>query len=368
MVIANENIIVSFVHNYKDKTPKSQFSINAPALWVTNKIGDNECYSYPFPRTAKQFLENEFINGIMPLTKIEEFKYLPRFGLTGLSHVGDYIYAGSWNAVYEINKSDFSLKRIISNNLMNDLHGIYVNKEYIITVLTGKDTIVFTDFDGKIIDHFTINRDLNLTKNSNIEKIDWRFLSKQFRGANGIWHINHVKKYGNELWLTSRNINAIIVVNLKKRKAFIKTLDTKTTTMIHDGSKFNKKNYFTSIDGKIIIAEDPNNSSSTLRENFKEIKKFNRAMIANKVIKLRDSELKREPSWCRGLFAKGNHILTTIDGRYEENLSKKLDLSFSLLCIDHEGKIIFKNKFKFFKDKSKMRNIRFVTGFDILVL
>ena len=368
MVIANENIIVSFVHNFKDKTPKSQFSENAPALWVTNKVGDNKYYSYPFPRTPKQFLKNEFINGMMPLFKYAEFKYLPRYGLTGLSHVGDYIYAGSWNGVYEINKSDFSLKRIITNNLMNDLHGIYVDKKCIITVLTGKDTVVFTDFDGKIIDHFTINNDLNLTKDSNLEKIDWRFFSKQFRGAHGIWHINHIKKYGNELWLTSRNINAFIVVNLKMRKVFIKTIDTKIPTMIHDGGKFNKSNYLTSIDGKIIITQEANNSSSTMREKFKGIKKFNRDMIASKIIKIKNTELKREPSWCRGIFVKGNHILTTIDGRYEKNLSKKLDLSFSLLCLDHDGKIIFKNKFKFFKNKSKMKNIKFVTGFDILVL
>ena len=65
---------------------------------------------------------------------------------------------------------------------------------------------------------------------------------------------------------------------------------------------------------------------------------------------------------------KENHIFTTIDGRYEDNLTKKFDISFSLLCIDHEGKIIFKNEFELFKDNPKMRNIKFVTGFDVLVL
>ena len=91
-------------------------------------------------------------------------------------------------------------------------------------------------------------------------------------------------------------------------------------------------------------------------------------MIANKTIRLRNSQLNREPSWCRGLFVKENHIFTTIDGRYEDNLTKKFDISFSLLCIDHEGKIIFKNEFELFKDNPKMRNIKFVTGFDVLVL
>lgn len=367
MAIVDDNIIVSFVHNYKNTSPKSEISYDAPAIWVTNKVGDNKCYTYPFPRTPKHFLENEFIEGMKPIPKTEEFKFLPRFGLTGLSHVGDYIYAGGWNGVYEINKSDFSLKKIITNNLMNDIHGIHVDKEFIITVLTGKDTLVFTDFDGKIIDHFTISNDLNVAKDPTIEKIDWRFLSKQFRGSHGIWHINHVKKYGNELWLTCRNINAFIIVNLKNRKAFIKTIDTKTPSMLHDGGKYNEKYYFTSIDGKIIIAEESGNNSK-LRENFKQIKKFNRDLTANKVIRFRNSELNREPSWCRGMFVKGNHILTTIDGRYEDNLTKNFDLSFSLLCIDHEGKIIFKNEFDFFKNKSKAEDIKFVTGFDILVL
>ena len=356
MVIANKNIIVSFVHNYKSKSLNKRFSITAPAIWVTNKFGENKYYSYPFPRTPRQFLENEFISGMMPLTKTREFKYLPRYGLTGLSHMGDYIYAGSWNGVYEINKSDFTLNRIITNNLMNDLHGIYVNKEYIITVLTGKDAIVFTDFEGKIIDYFIIGSDLNLKKDPNIKKIDWRFYSKQFRGAHGIWHINNIEKYGNELWLTSRNINAVIVVDLKKRKAFIKTIDTKTPTMIHDGSKYNSKYYFTSIDGKIIIAEEANKSSSRLREKFHGIKRFNRDMISYKVIKLKDTELKREPSWCRGVFVKGNHIFTTIDGRYEKSLKQNSDPSFSLLCINHDGKIVFKQNQTFEKKVKNERN------------
>ena len=56
-----------------------------------------------------------------------------------------------------------------------------------------------------------------------------------------------IKKNEKELWLTSRNLNSFIVVNLKKMKAELKTISLSTTALIHDGFHY-KKNI--SSDGK----------------------------------------------------------------------------------------------------------------------
>ena len=84
--------------------------------------------------------------------------------------------------------------------MMNDMHGIRIDDKYIITILTGKATIVLTNLNGEVINHFTALNDLTVFKNANLENIDWKFISKQFRGANGIWHFNYVQRFGNEIW------------------------------------------------------------------------------------------------------------------------------------------------------------------------
>ena len=47
---------------------------------------------------------------------------------------------------------------------MCDLHGIFVNKNFMVHILTAKDTIVFSDHNGKIINYFSIDKNLNVKK------------------------------------------------------------------------------------------------------------------------------------------------------------------------------------------------------------
>ena len=167
----NSKIVVSFVHGYKDLNYRID-NEKLPALWVHQSSNQSFVYKYPFPRNVSDFYNyKSIISGNMPLQSAEDFKKLPRFGLTGLVQYKNYLYAGSWNGVYEISKYDLSLKRIITNNMMNDMHGIWVDENFIITILTGKDTIVLSDFNGKIIDHFTIANDLTVFKNPDLEKL-----------------------------------------------------------------------------------------------------------------------------------------------------------------------------------------------------
>ena len=71
---------------------------------------------------------------------------------------------------------DLGLQRIISHQLINDLHGIWVDDGLILTMLTGKDALVVTDMAGAIVDHFCVGRDLTLFRDDRIEEVDWRFV------------------------------------------------------------------------------------------------------------------------------------------------------------------------------------------------
>ncbi len=356
----NSKIVTSFVHAYNDLDYKIEKE-KLPALWINDSSDKKLILKYPFPRNISDFYDyKSIISGTMPLQSAKIFKKLPRFGLTGLAQYGSNLYAGSWNGVYEISKSDFSLKRIITNHMMNDLHGIWVDEEYVITVLTGKDTIVLSDFDGKIINHFTIGNNLKVLKNIHLENIDWRFLSKQFRGATGIWHINNVQRFGDEIWLTARNLGAIIVVNIKTLQAHIRTINQKTVVMLHDGLYYNNEYYFTSIDGKIIIASDAKNAKFNPREEFDSLENFSRDMICE-VIRLEETEFGRQPNWCRGITCNKDEIYVTVDGLYGSNFS------FGLLGLKRTGKKFLETQLNW-HEIGQLDQLRFVTGFDIEII
>ena len=247
-------IAVSFVHGYRNLNV-SQHDLARPCLMITDgkKV---DIKKYIFPRNPGDFkIHKKIIHGELPNKNLRNFKKLPRFGFTGLFRFKNNIYCGSWNSIYMIDKKSFKLKKIISNRLMCDLHGIYVDQNYLVHILTAKDTIVFSDHNGKIIDYFSIDKDLNIKKDKKVLKNDWRFLSKQFKGSTGYFHFNYVQLFNHEIWLTSRNCNCFVVVNLKTKKAQLRTMNLSTPALIHDGVKKDRKYYFTSIDGKILIAE-----------------------------------------------------------------------------------------------------------------
>lgn len=352
-------ILASFVHGYQDLNLDISGE-QLPALWeVNDKI--SRYHRYPFPRNPSDFSSiQHLLAGTMPLAGVEDFKTLPRFGFTGLHAHGDYVYAGSWNGIYEISLDTFALNRFISHHLMNDMHGIYAGNDCLITILTGKDTVVLTDYSGKIIEYFSITPDLRIIKDENLIQYDWRFLSKQFRGATGFWHFNYVQKFDDEIWLTSRNANAFVVVNLKQRKVNLRLMNLSTPVLLHDGIFNNGRYYFTSIDGKIIIAEDSRISSFNPREAIETVGLFNRDLVT-KVIRLNETQLKREPNWCRGIACSEDAMFVTIDGRYDS------ELSFGVLGIKENGEIVAHHRLKWSEvgDESK---IKYVTGFDLQII
>ena len=91
----------------------------------------------------------------------------------------------------------------------------------------------------------------------------------------------------------------------------------------------NNEYYFTSIDGKIIIASDPKSQNLT-QEKKLNIDKFSRDLVCE-LIRLEETDYGREPNWCRGITCFDDKIFVTIDGRYGS------DLSFGLLGINRTG-------------------------------
>ena len=355
--------VISFVHGYHNLT-KSLHDKPRPCLKIIerNKVQN---YSYIFLRNKDDFIKTDIeIAGEMPSKNVKNFKKLPRFGFTGLASKKNKIYCGSWNSIYEIDSSNLELKKIISNRLMSDIHGICVSKKYIIFTLTCKDTVVFTDFNGKIINFFTINKDLKVSKDKKILKTDWRFASKQFRGSTGHFHFNYVTiKNNNELWLTARNMNAFVIVNLKTLKVTLKTMNLFTPALVHDGVHHNKKIYLTSIDGKIIIAKDGHkNEKQRNEEKINNVENYNRGLIID-LIRLNKDLIGKDPNWCRGIDVSKNRAHLTIDGRYDTKLQ------FSYIEIDLKRKKLI-NKINFdWKDiDNNKRKLRYCAGFDVILI
>lgn len=334
-------LAVSFVTGYEDHI-KFDHSSLIPCLWELNNK-KNRIHAYPFPRTTQDFHNMEIpLLGKMPAECQQNMETLPRFGLTGLDHDDELLYAGSWNGVYLIRKKDFSLEGILSHSLICDPHGICLGDDMIFTILTCKDTVVISSREGELIDHFIVRPDLSLYRDECLMEVDWRFISKQRRGSVGLFHFNYVKKYGDELYLTSRNLSCFVVIDLKKRLARLRPLDFVVPNLIHDGLLHEGKYYFTSINGQVHIAtdSDPNNiyNSDLLTENFK---------------------LKRFPNWTRGLEVVGDRIYVTINGRYGERLG------FGVQEIDHKGR--YQGEVTIGTSAIANRSsLNYMTGFDIV--
>ena len=354
-------IISTFVHGYND------LSINLPdkpkpSLLVISR-NKKKVHSYLFPRNPDDFkMHKDLIVGKSPLKNAKIFKKLPRFGFTGISRLRNKIYCASWNSVYEINLKNFKLNKIISNNLMSDMHGIFTTKKFIIHALTCKDTIVFSDFNGKIIKHFTINKNLEINCKKNLEAIDWRFISKQFKGSTGYFHFNYLQLKGDNLWITCRNINSFIIVNLKTLKASLKTMNLSTPALMHDGVHYKNQIFLTSIDAKIIIAKTSNkNLTQHNREKVDKIEIYNRDLIS-RIIRLDKLSVGSVPNWCRGIKVLKDIAYVTIDGRYDTKLK------FSIIKFDLKKEKLIKKIDFYWKEIEKEKLLRYCTGFDLLLV
>lgn len=359
--------VVSFCHGYqnddieikRDKIPALLFISEDSKLIVDEK-------SLFFPRVPADFLDtriSEVLIGEMPSKDMPlYFKRLPRFGVMGLSSQSVFLYCATWNGIYVLKKSDLSVKSFLSHRLICDPHGIDVQEGLLYTVLTSLDLVVITSLQtGKIQDYFSIDRSLNVIRDERVLDYDWRFVSKQYRGAVGNWHFNNIRVEQDKLYLTSRLASCLIEIDLKKETCQLRTVCWDTPVMIHDGILgSNGEIVFTSVDGKILVCDKPENMEQTL--HGMDSKEFHQLMKRDYVnISIRLSYiLGREINWCRGVYDNRTEFITTIDGRYDQ------EMPFFSICFiskkDHSKIYFCRAKYSCldFPDQ-----IRYMTGFDI---
>lgn len=325
-------------------------------------------YIKKYPAIINSLDFNNFkniIDGDLPKDNKNIFFGHSKMGFRGLSVNKKFIYAATYNSIYKINKNNYKLERIISNNMMSDLHGIYCEK-YLWCVNPGIDTLIQSNEEGKIINTYKITKDLKIIVNDKEDrKIDWRFHLKQYAGPTGFYHINFVRKESHNIYLTSRNLGAVIKLNLKNNKAGLEQFGHNWPCMIHDGKLYKNKIYFTSIDGKVLI----HNKNRLL------ISKRNEALIkknkirtniyhkANHLIRLDLNLVKKigNINWCRGIsIIDDSTFAVCLDGRYGTKF-------FRIVFFKKikNGKIKIIDSFKIYKNEISKTHLRFCTGFDI---
>ncbi len=336
-------ICVSFVHGFHDEIAVDH-QAEHPALWSIS--GDAEqTHRVRFPITPSDFDELPYpILGELPRTT-RALQRRPRFGFTGLVPVNGKLLAGSWNGISTLDAQSKRVESFITNRYTCYIHRFCADEQRIIFAMPFMDMVVIIDHQGNVIDRFTIDQTLRISRDNIDETIDWRFADKPWSGPTGLFHINSVQTIGQDIYLTSRNLGALIVVRPGDDHASLRTLNYRTPTCVHDGDYVDGKFYLTSIDGKILIASQPKEFDST------------RFRYDLQVDCVRLDEVQK--NWCRGIAVTDECIYTTIDGRYDS------DLSFGLLQLDRDGNLLDQRRFRWSNIGSE-NDIRYVTGFDIV--
>lgn len=338
------NLVVSFVHGFHNPADAANDK-PVPALWEIRSDGER-VHSYVFPFDGEDFRKLPYpVFGELPAGQ-PVLEKRARFGFTGLARVGDKLFAGSWNGIYQIDMASKQVSRFISNRYSCYMHRIYADDQHIILAMPFKDMVVIMDHDGRIEDHFWIDRSLRVVRNGH-DSVDWRFMNKPWSGSTGFYHLNHVQKLDGKILLTSRNLGALIVADPRLDRCELRTLNYHTTSCIHDGDYVDGRYWFTSIDGKVIVAHEPPEHDAGLFNYDLQVEHFRLG--------------EKERNWCRGIAITDDRVYVTVDGRYGA------DLSFSVLELDKQCNILDERKFQWsaIGDTSK---IRFVTGFDIKVV
>ena len=336
-------VCVSFVHGFHDEVAVDH-QAEHPALWSINGSSE-QTHGVHFPITPNDFNKLPYpVLGEMPRTK-RELGRRPRFGFTGLVRMKDKLLAGSWNGIFALDAQSKRVESFITNRYSCYIHRFCADEQRIIFAMPFMDMVVIIDHAGNVIDRFTIDQSLRISRDNIDDDIDWRFADKPWSGPTGLFHINSVQTIGQDIYLTSRNLGALIVVRPGDDHASLRTLNYRTPTCVHDGDYVDGKFYLTSVDGKILIASKPKEFDSS---------RF-RYDLQVECVQLDEVQ----KNWCRGIEVTDEFVYTTIDGRYDS------DLSFGLLQLDRDCNLLDQRRFHW-TNVGNEADIRYVTGFDIV--
>lgn len=337
-------VYVSFVHGFEDGAAEP---VDEPVAALWELQGDSHQYhQYVFPFDADDFKRLPYpICGQMPRNN-ENIDKRPRYGFTGLEQAGNSLFAGSWNGIYRLGESSKEVESFISNRFTCYLHRFHVDDDRIVVAVPFNDTVVIMNHEGEVLDRFRIDRHLRITRQFADDEIDWRFVAKPWSGSTGSFHFNNVQVIEGQIYLTARNLSCFVVVDLEKNECYLRTMNHRTPVCVHDGDHVDGKFYFTSIDGKVLVAsEAPDYDESIFSYDL---------LVDNHRL---DAV---ENNWCRGIAVTPDDIYVTIDGRYGT------DLSFKLLRLSRQFDVKDQHRFEW-SNVGDEAAIRYVTGFDIVV-
>ena len=271
-----------------------------------------------------------------------KLKQNSRLGFRGICSYKDSIYATTHNSIYQIDKKNFSIKKILINNLMYTLHSCYVDNKNINFSISKKDKdyLVICDKNAKVIKLLYIDKYLKVNVVKNFNKYNWRSEDFETRTL-GNFHINYIQKKGDLIYLTSRPTSSFLVLNIKNNKCFIMPKKHPTPTAVHDGKIIKNNVYFTSIDAKILIYE-----------NFKNkfVKKDQKLILLDK---------SSDNSWCRGVEVYNNYLFTSNKGLYNYPYFEILKINLKNL---KKNKIVLEKR-NFYKHK-----VRYINIFDFKII
>lgn len=292
---------------------------------------------FPFFFSRTQLLDSGIkFRGFVEKKNINKIYGSSKLGFLGFTKYKNFYYFTSYAAIYKLNEK-FELVEILVSKYFVNLHAITIlnDKTYLpISLHEGDYLLIFDIKKIVLLEAYKVDLKLQLQKiNKNILKNE--LYKKNPKNSHGRLHFNFCSLINNHLFLTSRTINSLLKINLKKKSTKIISVPTFSPILIHDGIFYKKSVFFTSIQGLILEYD--------LKEDLLKIK--NRFDFS--------SNDKTKSNWCRGLDLDSKNIYYGNKGLYNSK-------NFEICKMDRRTRKIKKITFpkkKFCKFKLRFANV-----------
>ena len=158
------------------------------------------------------------------------------------SRVGDRFYACTQTEVVIYQLPDWTIARTISLPCFNDVHHVLPHSENsVLVVSTGLDLVVEVDWDGHILQEWSVTGDDTWDRFS--RETDYRRIAST---KPHVGHPNYVFECGGALWVTRANKGDAVCLTANRE------MPRMSEVPIHDGVLRGDFIYFTSVRGHVI--------------------------------------------------------------------------------------------------------------------
>lgn len=161
------------------------------------------------------------------------------------------LYLCTQTEILVYRRADLSLESYVSLPIFNDLHHVApTNRGTFLIAVTGLDMVVEIAPDGVVLNEWNVLGADTWQRFS--RDTDYRHVqSTKPRHA----HPNFVFMIGDAVWTTRCDLNDAICLTAPDRRINLIGAAEKPVEFVHDGVAANGLLYFTSVDGKILIAD-----------------------------------------------------------------------------------------------------------------